>query len=172
MAWRPTSSVVPMVRPPGESPAGHPHGEAIGVVVAAVTLLGHRCATELAAPDDECVVKQPAPFQVFEQTGDRPVHARQRAEWFCSMAPCSVPLGTGAAVESDEAAPRSTKRCASRQLRPKDSFALSSRPYRARVARVLGRQVDGLGGLSLHAEGESELRMRASSLVWSGRDAA
>jgi len=34
-----------------DAAAGHPHGEAVGVVVAAVALLGHGRTAELAAPE-------------------------------------------------------------------------------------------------------------------------
>ena len=54
-----------------DSAAGHPHGEAIGVVVAAVGPLGHRGAAELAAPDDQGAIEQAAGLQVGEQAGDR-----------------------------------------------------------------------------------------------------
>ena len=42
--------------------AGHPDGEAVGVVVAAeefraVARLVHRGATELSTPDDECLIE-------------------------------------------------------------------------------------------------------------------
>src|SRR5262249_58829212 len=56
-----------------DAPAGQPDGEAVRVVVAPVLALGHRGAAELAAPDDQSLVQQPAPLQVPEQAGDRPV---------------------------------------------------------------------------------------------------
>ena len=40
-----------------DAAAGHPHGEAVGVMVAAVAFLGHRRAAELAAPDDQRLVR-------------------------------------------------------------------------------------------------------------------
>ena len=40
--------------------AGHPHGEAGGVVVAAIAFLAHGGAAELAAPDDEGFIEQAA----------------------------------------------------------------------------------------------------------------
>ena len=59
-----------------DAAAGQPHGEAPAVVVAAVVVLGQRAlavdgASELAAPDDQRVVEQPALFEVFDQRGAR-----------------------------------------------------------------------------------------------------
>ena len=56
-----------------DAAAGHPHREAVGVVVAAGALgvLGGRLPAELAAPDDERLVEQAAPLEVLEQAGDR-----------------------------------------------------------------------------------------------------
>ena len=62
-------------RAPLDAAAGHPHGEAEGVVVAARALgvLGGRLAAELAAPDDQRLVEQAAALEVGDQPGDRPV---------------------------------------------------------------------------------------------------
>ena len=50
--------------------AGQPHREGVRVVVAAVVApLDHRRAAELAAPDDQRVVEQPALLQVLDQRG-------------------------------------------------------------------------------------------------------
>ena len=56
-----------------DAAAGQPHGEAVGVVVAAGALgvLGGRLPAELAAPDDQRLVEQAALLQVLEQAGDR-----------------------------------------------------------------------------------------------------
>ena len=56
-----------------DAAAGHPHGEAERVVVAAGSLLefGGRLAAELAAPDDQRLVEQAAALQVLDQAGDR-----------------------------------------------------------------------------------------------------
>ena len=58
--------------------AGEPHREGARMVVAAEELravagLVHRRAAELAAPDDQRVVEQPALLEVGEQPVDRPV---------------------------------------------------------------------------------------------------
>ena len=70
---------------PLDAAAGQPHGEAVRVVVAALALLRHRHPAELAAPDDQRLVEQPAPLQVGQQAGDRLVGpARTCAAWFVS----------------------------------------------------------------------------------------
>ena len=56
-----------------DAAAGHPHGEAEGVVVAARArgILGHRLPAELAAPDDQRLIEQAALLEVLDQAGDR-----------------------------------------------------------------------------------------------------
>ena len=56
-----------------DAAAGHPDGEAVRVVVAAGLLagLGDRQAAELAAPDHQRLVEQPALVEVGQQAGDR-----------------------------------------------------------------------------------------------------
>src|SRR6185436_17438591 len=57
--------------------AGHPHRKAPGVVIAPVLRAGsggvrirERSAAELATPDDQCVLQQPARLEVGQQPGD------------------------------------------------------------------------------------------------------
>ncbi len=61
-------------RPVGEAwfyaSSGHPHGEAVGVVVASVVALGGRGAPEFAAPEDEGIFEEAAGLEVGEETGD------------------------------------------------------------------------------------------------------
>ena len=54
-----------------DAAAGEPHGEGVGVMVAAVVAaaLDHRRAAELAAPDHERVVQQAALLQIGDQGG-------------------------------------------------------------------------------------------------------
>ena len=53
-----------------DAAAGQPHGEGVGVMVAAVVAaLHHRRAAELAAPDDQRVVEQAALLQVLDERG-------------------------------------------------------------------------------------------------------
>ncbi len=61
-----------------DSAAGHPDREAVRMVVAAQELraaarLVHRGAAELAAPDHQRLVQQPAPLEVAKEGRDRPV---------------------------------------------------------------------------------------------------
>ena len=54
-----------------DAAAGHPIGEALGVVVAAsVAALIDRLSPEFASPDDEGFLKQTALFEVGQQPGD------------------------------------------------------------------------------------------------------
>ena len=58
-----------------DAAAGHPHGEGIRVVVAAIAAtLDHRSATEFSAPDDESFIEQPALLEVFQKRGASLVH--------------------------------------------------------------------------------------------------
>ena len=87
--------------------AGHPHREAVGVVVAAGPLgvLGGRLAAELAAPDDQGLVEQAAPLQVLEQAGDRLVGAAGVVVVVLDEVAVGVPVAVvvgAAGVELDE----------------------------------------------------------------------
>src|SRR5690348_8933262 len=53
-----------------DAAAGHPHGEAAGVVIAAVVALAVGGAAELAAPDDQGVLEHVALLEVGEESGD------------------------------------------------------------------------------------------------------
>ena len=74
--------MAPWTWPPFDAAAGHPHGEAVMVVVAAVHLplvgagrgeLDGRRAAELASPDHQRVVEHSALLQICEKRRDRPV---------------------------------------------------------------------------------------------------
>ena len=55
------------------APSGHPHGEAVRMVVASPGLahhLGDRSASKFATPDDESVVEQSALFEIGNQGRD------------------------------------------------------------------------------------------------------
>src|SRR5262249_50997384 len=60
-----------------DPPAGQPHREAVVVMVPAAQggQFGHRGAAELAAPQDQGAVEQPAHLQVVEEGGDGAVPA-------------------------------------------------------------------------------------------------
>ena len=54
-----------------DAAAGHPHGEGVGVMVAAVrSALDHRGTAEFAGTDDQRVVQHPALFEVCDERGD------------------------------------------------------------------------------------------------------
>ncbi len=53
-----------------DAAAGEPHGEAEGVMFAAVGAFGGGGAAEFAAPEDDGVVEQAVGFEVGEQGGD------------------------------------------------------------------------------------------------------
>ena len=57
-----------------DASAGHPHGEAIRIMVAAVTLFRHGCTAKLAPPDDQGLIEQAPTLQIFEQARDWPIH--------------------------------------------------------------------------------------------------
>ena len=60
-------------RAPLHPSAGDPDTEAEGVVVAAVGALCERRPAELAGPDDERLLEEATPFEVPDQSGDRPI---------------------------------------------------------------------------------------------------
>src|SRR6185295_19104577 len=64
-----------VTHPPLHAAAGHPHGEAGGVVVAAVLVLGVRSAAEFATPDEQRVLEHPPLLEVVDEGGNRLVDA-------------------------------------------------------------------------------------------------
>ena len=56
-----------------------PHGEAVVMVVATVGSLPARSPAELGRPDDDRVVEQPPPFEIDQQSRDRPVRPARKA---------------------------------------------------------------------------------------------
>src|SRR6202044_1314776 len=61
-------------RAAADAAACAPHGETKGVVVAAVTALGHRSAAKLAAPNHQRLIEQASGFQVLQEPRDWLVH--------------------------------------------------------------------------------------------------
>ncbi len=57
---------------PFDSTAGHPHSEAVGIVIptGAGLILGDRLSSEFATPYHQCTVEKPSAFQIFEQGCD------------------------------------------------------------------------------------------------------
>lgn len=50
--------------------SGEPHGERVRVMVAAIfAALDHRCTSEFATPNDECIFEQTALFEVEDERG-------------------------------------------------------------------------------------------------------
>ena len=93
---------------PLDAAAGHPHGEAVGVVVAARALgvFGGRLAAELAAPDHQRLVEQAAALQILEQAGDRLVGAAGVVGVVLVQVAVGVPVVVvvgAAGIELDEA---------------------------------------------------------------------
>ena len=87
--------------------AGHPVGEAFGVVIAsAVFALEHRLASEFTAPNHQSFLQHAALFEVAEQAGNRFVHFRAVDFQVFVHSVVSVPvllLMTTAGVELHEA---------------------------------------------------------------------
>ncbi len=79
---------------PLDSATGQPHGEAVVMMVATVGPLRTRCAAELGRPDDDRVLQQPAPFEIDQQPGHRPVDLRTQRRMIRAEAGMGVP-GTG-----------------------------------------------------------------------------
>src|SRR5262245_56074934 len=87
---------------------GEPDGERVGMMVAAgrdgdgVARLQARRAAELGTADDRDIVGQPAPLQVPEQPGDRPVDPGAGAGVQLPELSMRVPLAVIAEVHQDE----------------------------------------------------------------------
>ena len=109
-------------RAPLDAAAGHPHGEAQVVVVAALTRFGLGRPAELAAPDDEGRIEQAPALQIGEQGGNRPVGLGGFAEVILFDVVVHVPLEVAGPAAGDHArtnrTPLSTSRHASRRRRP------------------------------------------------------
>ena len=85
--------------------AGHPDGISVNVVIAAdgLALLPHGSAAELSAPDDQCLIEQPAPLEIVDKRGRRavdfPAHLVEAPLQILSRPAVVVPVGV---VELDE----------------------------------------------------------------------
>ena len=102
---------------PFDAAAGHPHGEPVVVVVAAVVALRGRRAAEFAAPDDQRVLEHAALLQVGEQA--RRSACRWRGRWWSAW-PCRLLCWSQPPMPSSmNRTPASAKRRASRHCRPK-----------------------------------------------------
>src|SRR5205823_711104 len=82
-----------------EAAAGHEHGEAVGVVVAAVTAFGNGGAAEFASPDDSGLAQEAAAFEVADERGGGAVHVGAAAAQVLVDAAVVVPGLAGAIVD-------------------------------------------------------------------------
>ena len=86
-----------------DAAAGHPHGEAQVVVVAAPARFGLGRAAELAAPEDQRAVEQAPALQVLEQAGDGLVGLGGLAEVVLLDVAVGVPLLVARSAAGDHA---------------------------------------------------------------------
>ena len=86
-----------------EAAAGHEHGEAVGVMVAAVAAFGDRRAAELAAPDDGGFVQQSAALEVADEGGRGLIHVGTAAAKILVDPVVVVPGLAGTVVDVDGA---------------------------------------------------------------------
>ena len=144
---------------PLDAAAGHPHREAVGVVVAAGPLgvLGGRLAAELAAPDDQRLVEQAALLQVLEQAGDRLVGVAGVLGVVGDHVGVGVPVVVvvgAAGVDLDEPHAALDQPPGQQALAAEvGGLGLVDAVQRQRVSRSPG-EIDRLGGVLLHLEGQ------------------
>ena len=85
-----------------DTASGKPHGEAPGVVIATVTFLVKRRATEFPAPDDERVLQHAPAFEVFEEACDGFIGGFAPLAVIGFEVGVRVPAGAGTTVNFDE----------------------------------------------------------------------
>ena len=153
----PISSVAPRSSP-RDPAAGHPHGEAGRVVIAAPTaLLTDGGAAELAAPDDKGLIEQSRPLEVGQKRGDGLVgHAAHLLVIGVDVV-MSIPLHghrPASRIELDE--PHSPLNEPSGQQAPGAELDGPGiiEPIHGLSSLRLGRQVNRFGRCALHAEGQ------------------
>src|SRR4051794_24796815 len=78
--------------------AGHPHGESRIVVITPLATLRFRSASELPAPDYECVVQQSSLLKVFQQGSYRLIGASSHAQVILFDVVMRIPLRDGRAT--------------------------------------------------------------------------
>src|SRR5947209_5748179 len=88
-----------------ETTAGHEHGEAVRIVVAAVSAFGDRGAAEFAPPDHGGLVEEPAAFEVANECGRGAVHVGAAPAQVLVDAAVVVPGLAGAVVDVNGADP-------------------------------------------------------------------
>src|SRR5262249_5106982 len=137
--------------------AGQPHRVAVRVVVAALAPLREWGPTELAAPDHERLIEQPAALQVFQERRDWLIDMPAHRLVVAVDVVVGVPLSDewpAARVDLHEAHPTLDQPTGQEQTRPEVSglFAVES-VLLASLVRLLG-QVHRLRSVFLHLERE------------------
>ena len=134
--------------------AGHPHGEAGGVVVPPVALLGHGCAAKFTAPDDERLVEQAAGLQIGEQAGDGFIDGVAVFAVIHLDAFVRVPLAARTAVELDEAHAVLDEATRQEAVAAKNGGRLVVHAVELLGGVGLLAEIDRIGSLRLHLKGE------------------
>ena len=139
-----------------DAAAGHPDGEAARVMIAAVVRGGQVAlavnrATELAAPDDERVVEQPAPLQIENQGGTRLVDVARLIRDLRGQVGVLIPAHV---EELDE--PHAPLRQPARQKAVRRECARFFRVGSVQIEHMRGfaRHVGQLGDGGLHPKGQ------------------
>jgi hypothetical protein len=142
---------------------GHPAGEAVGIVIAALRAFleeGH--AAELGAPDDERVLQQAALFQVADQSGgglveDVRMHVILRLEIAVAVPVEFAAAGIGTVEELHETHAALDEATGEDAVLREGGLVGVLRVVRAielQDVRGLGAEVVDLGHAELHARGE------------------
>src|SRR5690348_2860331 len=82
-----------------DSAAGHPNGEAPGIVIPAFTLFVKRRAAEFPAPDDERFFEEPARFEIGQQPRDRLVRDMAHLRVVAFKIRVRIPPAAAAAIK-------------------------------------------------------------------------
>ncbi len=132
-----------------------PEGHSVGIVVA--TILGAAahavvgCASKLAAPDDERAVQKASLFEVGDERGDGLVHTAHEI----AVGPLDVVVAVpGAVVELHEAHTLFHELAGEKTLSAEGIGGVVADAVERLGFLVLLREVERLGHLHLHAEGE------------------
>ena len=116
-----------------DAAAGEPGGEGERVVVAALGALAAGHAAELGGPDDDRVVEQAGCFKSLIRAAAGRSMLVPMSPWSRAMSSCESQLRRGKPLSAPlqtwtKRTPRSSRRRAIRQLRPKSSVTGLSRP--------------------------------------------
>ena len=134
---------------------GEPDGHGVGVVVATIgSAAAHAvvgCASEFAAPDDERAVQEAALFEVGDERGDGLVHAAHEVAVGTLDVVVAVP---GAVVELHEAHAFLDELAGEQAFAAKGIGGVVADAVEFLGLRVFFGEVERLGHLQLHAEGE------------------